>query len=400
MKWLLTLFAILYFSNIIIDSVSFFKEVNSTHKQAHNNTQKTNSRHRVSDVVVFAICTICYLFSIAFLIWSGNSSKSIIILLVIVPCAILNINNAIKASGPIKDIIIGNNTNLDLSIKERFCFDIVGGTFIYIYSSVFSGKVEQIIIEFQINHVIIEFLLVMYSAIVAFGLSFFTIVQLIRPIKYMQKLCVCVSLKLKRRTNTIIEILLSGYNEGSFVTARFTNYILDVSSKYQLVFKILNRIVFIPFTIVIDVLIGLLLCIYWYLICGCVLVFLEFFGFLGKGFMYFLNITSNIPDRRIVKNTFRLSLVASVIIVVIINRYALIYEFDEAFLNISEFIASAIIIPVIFEWIYSNNKSDADLKTQLPINKSEISSQDERPNNSPKSIVGKKAKYKYKRKKK
>ena len=403
MKWLALIFAIIYISNIIIDSVSFFKEINSTtHKKLNDNSQKTNSRHRVSDVVVFAICTLCFLFLIVLLIWSDIFPKKniIIFLLITVPCFVLYINNAIKASEPIKDIILGNNSNLDLSVKERFSFDIVGGTLLYFYSSIISGVIDHGIIELQINREITETLLILYSAIVAFSFSFFVIVQLIRPLKCLQKICMFISCKAKGGVNTTIENLLSVYNDGPFVTARYTNHILDVSSKYKLVFKIFFRIVFVPGVLVIDVLIGIILCIYWYLICGCLLVFLEFFSFIGKGIMYLVNISSNIPERRIVKNTFRLSLIVSVISVVIINRYALIYEYDEAFLTISEFIASAIIIPVIFEWIYSKDKRDTDLIAQLPSDKSEMTAQTERPNNSPQSTVRKNAKKINKRKKK
>jgi hypothetical protein len=399
MKWASTLIAILFICNIVIDSIHYFKALNSSTEKTNNNiAQKANTKHSIPDVIVFAMSALCYLCLLGYFIWNNEIPKTLVIFFVIVPSVILLLNNAIKASASIKDIILGSNTNHDLSIKERLSFDIIFGTFLNIYTSYLYGRIEQLIIELPIERGIIESMLVIYSVIVMFGFSFIVIVELIRPIKYLQKLCGIISTKTKKINRTITDRLTTVFNDGTFVTARFTNHILDVSSKYKSLFKVLFRIIFVPVVFIIDVVIGFFLCIFWFLICGSILVFLEFVGFLGKGLVFLVNASSNIPERRVVKNTFRLSLIVSVISVVVINRYALIYEYDETFLAIWEFIASAIIIPVIFEWIFTYGNGETNLQPQkeLPITSSQL----DLSNNKPKNNTVKKAKHRYKRKKK
>lgn len=46
--------------------------------------------------------------------------------------------------------------------------------------------------------------------------------------------------------------------------------------------------------------------------------------------------------------------IVSITILIIIMRYSTVYAFDDSFIGVTEFIASAIILPIIFEWIYSN----------------------------------------------
>lgn len=399
MKWASTLIAILFICNIVIDSIHFFKALNSsTEKTTNYKTQKADSKRSIPDVIVFAMSALCYLCLLGYFIWNNEIPKEIVILFVIAPSIILLLNNAIKASASIKDIIFGSNTNHDLSIKERLSFDIIFGAFLNIYTSYFYGRIEQLIIELPIERGIIEILIAIYSVIVMFGFSFIVIVELIRPLKYLQKLCGIISTKTKKINQTITDRLATVFNDGTFVTARFTNHILDVSSKYKRLFKILFRIFFVPIVLIIDVVFGFFLCIFWFLICGSFLVFLEFVGFLGKGLVNLVNASSNIPERRMVKNTFRLSLIVSVISVVVINRYAVIYEYEETFLSIFEFIASAIIIPVIFEWIFTNENGETNLQNQKALPKTPSPS--DLSNNKPKNNTFKKAKHKYKRKKK
>ena len=393
MIWVATFFSVLCLCNIILDSISLRKSSSQQKKQVNTDVQNTAPKHSFFDIVVAAISFLCFGGLIVFLFWNKTFPKKIVTLCVIVPFSISYINNAIKYSGPIKNIVLGDNSDLEFTAKDRYSLDIIGMTFIYIYSLFFNGKLEQLIIGLPITHIIVETLLVMYSTIVSFSFSFFIIVELIRPIKHLQKISLKIIRKMKTGAEAVTDKLLSVFDDKSFITARFTNRFLVFSSVYKPLFKILIRIVFVPCVLVIDVIIELILFIYCYLVCGIILVFLEFVSLFGKGIVYLINTFSNIPERRVVKNTFRLSLIISVISVVVINRYALIYKYDESFLTIFEFIASAIIIPVMFEWIY-NYKEKTNMQVQHT-----VSSPPECPNNSKKNSTRKNVKHKHKRNK-
>jgi hypothetical protein len=58
-----------------------------------------------------------------------------------------------------------------------------------------------------------------------------------------------------------------------------------------------------------------------------------------------------VSDHRVVTLSFRLGLIAALVITVITNRYAPLLRVYEASTGTLEFIASTILIPVIFEWI-------------------------------------------------
>ena len=71
------------------------------------------------------------------------------------------------------------------------------------------------------------------------------------------------------------------------------------------------------------------------------------------------NWLSELSDKRIVAISFRIALILALICIVVLNRYQPIFKMQEANTAVFEFVASAIIIPIVFEWINSikNNQS-------------------------------------------
>lgn len=64
----------------------------------------------------------------------------------------------------------------------------------------------------------------------------------------------------------------------------------------------------------------------------------------------------SVSDRRVVSISFRVALVIALTSVVVFNRYHPIFKLYDASTSAFEFIASVIVIPIIFEWIYSIRK--------------------------------------------
>lgn len=70
-----------------------------------------------------------------------------------------------------------------------------------------------------------------------------------------------------------------------------------------------------------------------------------------------LNSLSNwllgLSDKKIVAISFRIALILALVCIVVMNRYQPIFKMQEANTAVLEFVASAIIIPTVFEWINS-----------------------------------------------
>lgn len=83
---------------------------------------------------------------------------------------------------------------------------------------------------------------------------------------------------------------------------------------------------------------------------GFIVVFFRIIKKAAKEmFLWFLKLS----DKHIVAVSFRLALIFSLVSIVILNRYQPFFKEYEASTTVFEFLASSIIIPVVFEWIYS-----------------------------------------------
>lgn len=70
-----------------------------------------------------------------------------------------------------------------------------------------------------------------------------------------------------------------------------------------------------------------------------------------------LRMILNLSDKKIVAISFRIAIIAALVVVVIMNRYHTIVKNVEDSTAVLEFVASSIIIPVVFEWINSSKKN-------------------------------------------
>lgn len=396
MEWLPISIAILYIYNLVFDSISLFKFGKTVNdKQQEKSALETRENHRITDVIVFALSILLSLSLIVFFIWADIFPKNIVIPLIAIPTWGFHINNLVKASESVKSVVFGNDSNHNLSVKEKCNFDIISGIVLLFYSNFMPGKAEQYIIELSISRTVTGILLDIYSALIIFGLTFSIIIQLILPIKHLHKICKCISNKSKIIVKKLSSTLYYKHYEDTIVKARFTNCITDSVSHRNVLIRSIIYVLILPFSFLIDVIIGFFLCIFWYGICGITIIVYEFLSFLGKVFFYLISIVFNSPERRIIKNSFRLSFIISILFVVIMNRYAWIYEYDEVFLAVTEFLASTIIIPVIFEWIYSSDKNATNTQIQ-----SQLPAQTDSSNNNQKNKNQKKTNRKNRRKRK
>lgn len=138
-----------------------------------------------------------------------------------------------------------------------------------------------------------------------------------KPIKQSQ---IAVSfLKTVKRKNTIIKIL--------------STPVAVVASIMDIVFFLFNT-----------------LCSFMITSLGYIVII---YRIVKNGLKNMFGIVLNLSDKKNVAVSFRIAIIAALSIVVIMNRYNIIVKNVDESTAVLEFIASSIIIPVAFEWIYS-----------------------------------------------
>lgn len=137
------------------------------------------------------------------------------------------------------------------------------------------------------------------------------------------------------------------------------NNILDI--------KVLSKkIVFIggiPFIIIIDI----FKCIYTHLLnffIWIVAYMILLFRIIISNFKNIFKLISNFSDREVVIIAFRIAIILALVIAVIGNRYDSFFILKDESTAILEFVSSAIIIPIIFEWINSYFGTKKELQTK------------------------------------
>ena len=112
------------------------------------------------------------------------------------------------------------------------------------------------------------------------------------------------------------------------------------------------RYVLIPITFVLDI-IMVLINIVSLFICDIMGYVFTLARMIKKTLSRVSRWILELSDKRVVVISFRVALVMALLCVVILNRYQTIFKFEEESTAVLEFIASAIIIPVVFDWISS-----------------------------------------------
>lgn len=116
------------------------------------------------------------------------------------------------------------------------------------------------------------------------------------------------------------------------------------------------RYLLLPITFILDVIIMLGSIAISLIICSIGYIFLLI-KMLKRTLIKLANWLLNLSDKRIIAISFRLSIIMALVCIVILNRYQPIFKIQESSTAILEFIASAIIIPIVFEWINSFKKN-------------------------------------------
>lgn len=355
-KWAWLFFVVLNLYNIIYDSVLILGK--SGNNGNVSEIEEKESKHVITDTLIRLLSWGGAFVSLFVLAMSRLIPRIVFLLIFTVPYIARQLSEAIKASGSVKPIVLGIVPNSELTIKEKLQFDTMFCGFFAINQFFSIDKLIDLIKLFSRSKLQEEIICSVSITLFVFLFIFFTFVQLIVPLRHLRKGCEFLARKVGKVSKKTALYFWEEWDNPPF-TARFTNFVLK---------KVVRRsrfvgalwIIMVPFAFIGDLVVGIAFSIYAIAIFYCMATVIELIRLLGKIIIGVLNRLSDIPGHNVVKNTFRVSGIIAITTCVIINRFSVVYNTDEAFLGIIEFIASAIIIPVIFEWIYSSSITTMD----------------------------------------
>ena len=353
MDWLLLLLLVLIIYNSIYDFTRL-KEIIKNSSEISDAHSSVNCKSRVIDLFITGAVYISVLIVLILVIWTEYIPPIVLVVLVTVPTVFQQINEAIKASESLSPVVLGYE-NRDLTFKDKLHIEIVSVAFLYLNTMFPFNKIVMFINNSLLSISWTEITMSVFVLLYVYIFSFLFVVELIVPFYHLRlavDLIVKVTCSINKRLNDFKRYRLLGVPQ-----AHLSSRVWDSAKDAHLIKKMLLSVPFI-IAFFLDYFVGLL-CFssYWivFVLGGAVLEFLMLFGRIIVRIIRFI---TSIPGRRVLKGSFRLSGIVSVTICVIASRLSLFCYNDDDFIGIVEFIASAIIIPIIFEWIYNYNRSE------------------------------------------
>lgn len=343
--WFNLIFMILIAYNMYIDSMEVIK-------LDKNNSHKLSTK---ADRIILSCVYLVFIMGLLF-VWLTNSQFGNIILRIIsisiLLLLLLNMMLSIKVLGP---IISGKAGLRDLTYRERLNFNLLAYGLIVIFSVFFPISKLFSIIDIKISSTLVKYVMVsLVEIVLSFLTTFIFLTNSIRPLKHFFELYK----KIDPKINTFFESIRNYFGDIALkptIKARLTNQ--AVKTLFQCGYS-WNATLIIILVFVMDFIINLFFVLYAYTVCFFLAVlanlFLYFFSSLSK----LLSVVTNIAGSRIMKNTFRISMIVAIFSLVICNRMHIFYLMNDSFMEVTEFFSSSIVLPIIFEWIYSNKSEN------------------------------------------
>lgn len=134
----------------------------------------------------------------------------------------------------------------------------------------------------------------------------------------------------------------------------FINFLDFHKNDVNKILKIMKILLFV-ILIVLDVLLNIFINLIAIFIFMIRMMFICINFILKKAFTC-INAMSKYSEKKAMYSCFRFAIITSLILVIAVNRYYPIFIYQEQSTSVLEFVASAILLPLIFEWIQSVSK--------------------------------------------
>ena len=335
---------------------------NDTEREGEENKNNTSDwEKKVKYAIVISAITL-FVVGIVFIIFNMKKLYWLILLLGL-PTYLEQITSAYLSFGIVEKVVKSGDTGM-LSFKERTAINTLAYVlwFLGLYQ-IFEKAIEKIA---SCSNAYLSDVIIVLIYVVAFYFYIFFICSLLPGIIFS-------AIKLLKK---IYEVLPWKTKIKSWGDLWIDKIDKPIGWKSALIWQWKTiggwkfivrwvRYLLLPITFILDI------------ILLCVNALVSFMGS-AVGYIFVLariikktlNRISNwilgLSDKRIVAVSFRIGIILALSFVVILNRYQPIFKIRDANTAILEFVASAIIIPVVFEWISSIkcNKASSENKSK------------------------------------
>lgn len=335
---------------------------NGTEREGAENKNNTSGWEKkvkyaivISAIALFIVGIVFIIFNIKKLYW--------LILFLGLPTYLERITSAYQSFGIVEKVVKSGDTGM-LSFKERTAINTLAYVLWFLgLCQIFEKAIEKIA---SCSNAYLSDVIIVLIYVVAFYFYIFFICSLLpgiifSAIKFLKKIYEVLPCKTKIKSwgdlwidkidkpigwKSVLIWQWKTIGEWKFIV-RWVRYLL------------------LPITFILDI---ILLCV------NALVSFMDsavgYIFVLARMIKKTLNRISNwilgLSDKRIVAVSFRIGIILALSFVVILNRYQPIFRIRVANTAILEFVASAIIIPVVFEWISSIkcNKASSENKSK------------------------------------
>ena len=344
----------LFVISILVSVVSGAKKIfSNTSQEEKENTTLSNKKSTIcfqdyvkaaiiiSALIVFVLGVIIIVIKYKRLYWT--------IFFLGVPVCLEQITGTYISLGIVGEVVRSKD-NSQLSFREQAAIKTLA--YVLWFCGIFHFWEEGIKHIYACSNIHISDMLIVLLFVTAFYLYIFFICSLLPElifctIKLLKKIYAIMPGKsaLKRLEDFWVDKI-----DKPIVFKSLLIWQWETIKKWKILLRWIRYLLF-PVTFIVDVIIMLINIMVSY-ISSEIGYFFLLIRLIKKTLNRILNWVLRLSDKRVVTISFRISLVLSLTCIVILNRYQTIFRIEES-TDIFEFMASAIIIPVIFEWINS-----------------------------------------------
>lgn len=358
LKVLNQIFIFVFPAALITTFISIRNNENWNKCVEHPDEIKKNDHADKKIYVFLLISKNLFLIVVAVIAWNSFPQNGWIVFLLFIPLLFWYFTNRLVSSSiaiHILSNVICSNDNSTLSATEKIAIQVVA-CFVWLLSILNPYKtIRNYIVEYP-NPIVSDGLMSLLLVGVSFLYVFLTMVLIFTSISYTVKLIDNLKhLPMGRQIQKIDEYFVNKVDlkiKCNLLLFCIADYIRKSRhpAKYLLYFLV-------PMVYIVDMLRFVLVLMLYELrsAIGYIFIFLHMISSIIRMiFKRFLKLS----DRHIVVVSFRIAIIFALVSIVILNRYQPVFKEYEASTAVFEFLASSIIIPVAFEWIYAiRNKS-------------------------------------------
>ena len=205
------------------------------------------------------------------------------------------------------------------------------------------------------NTILSDWILIVFYIISIFICVFFCCSLSLTPLKLLIKYARKLYMYIPRQKINSCFVRIEPFAYGALIIKTHTAALLEYSVQKILIFKLLLWILVIP-TILFDIFVIIVVFVFKLLasiILDSYLIIKQFLSVIIKAAVWLTKLKS----RNVVAISFRIAIILAFGLSVIINKYEPFLRNYEESSFVLEFVSSSIIIPIIFEWIFSYKKS-------------------------------------------